>query len=339
MNNNFFKTIVLLLFLCLQFFISKYAISEPLSGAGSSGGGQSVIMPAGVVKFLDFVSPNNIKNLEKNDANTLKQLYFTNNTVVSQLAYQSSDFFSCGKNIIASKMKDFPALENIYDKLKDINPYLVEFPIFNDTTTQFTDVYNLPIIARPSKSIPKEYQFPVASYVNGKLWISKRLYEQFTEEEKCGLQIHEILRHLNYTGNIITPLETNEIEAMTRYLLNKSFDQDKNILITAKYKLQNTILHDSDYLFKQASKLFKEHNELSKIIQNPSCAGNKQLELYKLSYLILDSAQAYQRLAIESKNKEVRPNVDAISNAFFVDEKKLFKKGSWDLKKIFQAIQ
>ena len=236
------------------------------TGGDSGGGGGMSLIWNGEVRLLDLVHDNdpfysNAKFMtsSEREANVRKTFYSKNSlssgsaSMVIGFVYRHN-----GWTDTLGVRGDFPSLFRGRDGIPlDIYERIVRrsdrFPILSELVHQRCDsttpvlMYQQPLNINESSRadstyfsnrFPKSMQQPLVYYYEGVLIVAAQLFEALDDISKTALGVHECLRHLN-SGILREPLTTAEIEALTRYIMNLSFDRDSMLLNSAQKKMEN----------------------------------------------------------------------------------------------------
>jgi hypothetical protein len=205
----------------------------------------------GKLRFLDLAVA---ENLEVRDFNNLE--YRKNLTqqrrYVSPIGtlVQPNEFFNCAINLLSRQ--ENPLLKYLAENPLDLIVVFTELPLEQSSAQPVSvpvlagnrwvyDVPALPAHILSSDSVKSNEQRPVASYamqnvndvaglVRQTLLVSSQLYNQLPLRDRCGVQVHELLRYLanfgshgkNKTLSLLSrPLSTIEIEHMTVKIINQ----------------------------------------------------------------------------------------------------------------------
>lgn len=201
-----------------------FAGSIAMGGPRSDGGGQGVVSPQGEVKLVEFLTAEEISSAAFLQANDVKNLIYETERYVSQLAYEDRQFFTCAISIFNRNTSRYPIFQRLIQNLNSTSVLQVQFQI--PSYEQREDFYfhrlPLPVLASTSSRLSPQFQFGLAAFANNQIWVSARLYARMAELHRCGLQIHEALRVLNFSGDLRESLSNSEVELLTRYFLGLS---------------------------------------------------------------------------------------------------------------------
>lgn len=198
-------------------------VSFAHDGGSHGGGGSGIVLANGDVRFVDLMTEAEIFSA-KSQALGFKDVvdvFYKPNQYVRQAATEDKAFFACATEVLNAHSADFPVFKKLVASLPRVEVLEVQFPI---VTTEDGPAYErlalkYPIVSTASNRLPADRQQALATYVNGQLWIAARLQSKMRTEDRCGLSVHESLRHLNFANMIETPLSQDEIETATRFLM------------------------------------------------------------------------------------------------------------------------
>jgi hypothetical protein len=207
------------------------------------GGGDAVLSQTGLVRFLDLAKAEGtpIKNFDK-EAYEKQLLKFDDEVSSVGRVVPTNDFFSCGIELFQRQnnplLKTLPKILNLQVVLSNLPleataQGLLKIPFLGSSGWTY-EMSSLPPEILMSPSLPLEMQRPVASYanqsVNGAsgslmksrtLLVNSQLYQLMPNQDRCALQVHEMLRFFSHTGGGQSPdflrrtFTTQEIEALT----------------------------------------------------------------------------------------------------------------------------
>ncbi|MGZ3780822.1 MAG: hypothetical protein ACXVCY_09270 [Pseudobdellovibrionaceae bacterium] len=217
----------------------------PSTGPGDGSGGQSIVSSENEVRFLDLVSKYDLE--KKISAGKLKAQsevqydFFNQSPYVGQLAFEDSHFFDCAIEILNQHQNEHPVFKDLIESLKDVDVFQVEFWLPNMAEAFYLSSINqaIPYIASASNRTSVHFQSTLAAYADNQVWISKRLTQRLSQSDRCGLSVHEALRHLNFSGLLTAHLTTTEIEVETRRLMAVPEFEKDSISKSASNKLNS----------------------------------------------------------------------------------------------------
>lgn len=203
-----------------------FLFAPAFAGPGHSGGGDAVVFADGTVRLVDLLSPEEV---EKSKSNMLIRAevtarFYEPNRYVRQLGKAYPQFFDCAIQQLRAKASESEFYQVLAKKLSDAQVFQVQFQSEFAPSEEALRKANLPvpIVGSPSPRISTAAQQPLASYANNQIWISQRLFEKLSSDDRCGLSIHEALRQSNFSGVLQKELTTQEIEVATRYFMGKN---------------------------------------------------------------------------------------------------------------------
>ena len=202
---NFLKAVIF----ASMMMLSIKSFPMILDGAGSSGGGQGVVYSNGQVRFLDFIHPNEMPSIATGKDDIYK-FFWSEERYTKYAGQECNNFFSPAIEIFKTWSEEFPVLRLLVVELEKVRPIAVEFRLKNK-------------LENMSPSISFNHQELLAEYDSNKVFISRRLINQISENDRIGLSVHEGLRHLNFQNLISEILTTKEVEVLTRHFMNMGF--------------------------------------------------------------------------------------------------------------------
>ncbi len=239
-----------------------------LSGGESSGGGGMSLIWNGEVRLLDLVHQNdpfysNAKFITSSEREaTVRKTFYSKNLInigsglmglgyfarhggwVSTIGIRGNFgtlFYGIDGNPLnigdrISRQSDkFPILAALADaKCNSKTPVLLYQKPLNIKESAKADSTFY------SKRFPEAMQQPLAFFYDGTLIVSAQLFSALDEISKTALGVHECLRHLD-SQILQEPLTTSEIEAVTRYIMNSSFDFDRSLITSAQKKMEKPV--------------------------------------------------------------------------------------------------
>lgn len=217
MKNHYTKSNLLIIALATMSILltlgySKNAFAE---GNGGTGGGMGILTSTGEVKLLDLTSSQ-----ERKLARPATELESMIPQIQQKLGQKAQNFFDCSSAVFADFETQYPVLKELSNIEKEIQPIMVNFPLIQfPAKTESKVTIPFPAVASASSSAELVKQLPIGSYVKGRLWIVGPIYSKMKDDNQCGLQIHESLRHLNYKLKLVEELMTQEIENLTQYFM------------------------------------------------------------------------------------------------------------------------
>jgi hypothetical protein len=256
--------------------VCSFSITGYANGSGASGGGMGIIYSSGNVRLLDLLLGSELPS-KSMEPNSINNVFFKRNRYVKKVAREIPYFFNCAIQKFDQFKDEIPTLSQAVKSLQTTEVLAVEFRLITGTNS-FLEAKPavLPFVAPYSPSAPQAIQEPLASFVNGRIWVSARFYNALSSSDQCGLSIHESLRLINFGGFLRQQLSTKEIEVATRYLMEKSFPEDnyKGVVQKLKqanptadqyrqlsYELLNKSKELSNYRFKNWDKLTQKQRD------------------------------------------------------------------------------
>jgi len=312
------------------------------------GGGVSILSVQNEVRFWDAAQSESVRMQEFTDEQYFKILLSDERYVRrTSTPIRSKDFFSCGINKI--KQSGNILLESAVDELFSLEIVETSLPLDlfathnwsidykSDTQWVYSlDIQNIDLLY--TKSIDKKFQRPIAAFAlqstNGlyadyfipTLIVQKQLYKKLNDNDKCALQIHELLRWIaddnNYklTKLFSRQLTQPELERMTEQLNNrrsvKLIDVPASGLLYLKTikNLQSRSWFESKMTKQESDILISEVENLKKSIPDLNEAKSGLI----LREMIYNTQQA-TRLAeigiLEISNSDAKKNARNIINA------------------------
>jgi hypothetical protein len=203
----------------------------------SSGNGRGIVFQDGHVRFLDMLSDQELSQVISTgsalDVNQVWERYFAQKRFVKMMATPKSKFFACAISKLTPYAKRMPVLQSVLDQLDGVQVYEVKFPFMNSISEGELDRLdqNFPLVSAPSERVRNSrLQQPLAIYAKNTLVVSK-FTEMLPSDDRCALEIHEVLRFLNNNPGLLDhPLTTPQVENLTRYFMGlkpldeKSYD-------------------------------------------------------------------------------------------------------------------
>jgi hypothetical protein len=189
-------------------------------GSGHSGGGEGVIFPDGTVKFVDLLGSSPLPGTPVTDEFIREQFFPKSNRFVSALGTSDQHFFDCAVTKLTAT--NIPELVAFAPLLKTVPVVQIEARLEKWTAGENAPKSFNASYASVSSSIPAEFQEPLAAFNTGLLWISKRFASRLSENDACGLSVHEALRAFSYSQNPVAALNTSKIEDLTRKIMINS---------------------------------------------------------------------------------------------------------------------
>lgn len=302
--------------------------NQPSLGGFDAGGAQSILTSTNEVKLLELATVVEIKNSQ---SSKFFENYFP--VIQNKLGEKTDDFFNCSKIILNRFKNQFSVLEilsSINDKLKPVfvnfRLAILEMPISDPSYD------HIPLGAIRSAMTAELVQEPVAAYVKGRLWIANPIYKKMDFENKCGVQIHESLRHLNYLQVLEQPFTTNQIENLTKYFIGKvessSVENELSMLKNVQYK---NLYQQTMNSFEKANQLFALHKQYSARIQNPATTAEEIIKLYQISRYIIQQAYQFQFEGMRTLPESLRTSIDSLNLSAQIIEAVLINEyGPWN---------
>jgi len=226
-------------------------IQTSMFGGDSSGGGQGIIYANKRVRFLDFVSEEDLPETIVSEKVYDKVMY--PERYVRKLGQIANNFFKCSNEKLLNFKDEFPVMKDLIGILNNVNPIFIKIPLVNvsqemaNKITEIKLIKNIPFYTIPSPSALTDIQNPIAIYKYNRLWISEPLFNKMSTVDQCGLAVHESFRHMNYSKLLTQDLSTIEIEVLTRYVFGVNFKSDSEILEQALEKLSRSMSSSIDY--------------------------------------------------------------------------------------------
>lgn len=310
---------VLIVFVAL---ISNSSFAFKKSGGGVSGGGNGFLSYDGKVSFADFISPKkNYKRIKSKDEKKkiLNKYFFSKNRYVSKLFYPAPHFFSCAKDILLQS--ESKILQDLALELELMNPFLTEFNFkFSiNGKNMHNEQLEFPYYATHYNSnINKHNQVSLAYYNYGSLFIQKRLYEQLSEEEKCGLSLHESFRILS---GFYIKIDDDMIILLTRYYMKKieSHNELSKVKRFKDFFLSHKVYYKLRYYRKR--RVSFEHALWAASVGSP--ALNENGRYYDFVQNVFSWQPDYEKVynIVQNQNEELQCfNFDVLKQEF-VDRK------------------
>ena len=278
-----------------------------------SGGGMGIIFPDQRVRLLDYIQPSSLPE-KPMDTKSIQTIFFNQDRYVKVVANEFPDFFNCATQTFSRFKSELPILYQIIDALNSTRVLAVEFRLLSTNIINFSESNQppLPIFSNYSPSIPFSFQEPLASFVNGRIWVSRRFHESLPPKDQCGLAVHEALRLINFGDYLEKQLSTYEIEIATRYIMNKSFPDDN----------YEVVVHKMNQIKPNA----EQYRQISKELLNKS----KKLGEYRFKHW--NELTEKQRDELESKewellNKASEATTKAVTSTLKNPEINKFIKG------------
>ena len=192
-------------------------------GGGSTGGGSGVIFSDGRVQFVDLMSSHDVATATSNalEFQDVVSKFYTSNQFVKQAATLDAGFFSCASSVLNAQAARFPVLLKLTADLSKVVVLQTQFQIVTVPASEQYEKLNLPlpILSTASNRLPAIKQAALATYADNQLWVANRLYTRLSSQDRCGLSLHESLRHMNKMGLLETNFTQDEIEAATRMFM------------------------------------------------------------------------------------------------------------------------
>lgn len=220
----------------------KLQMNFSKSGGSDSGGGNAVALSESEAKLVDLMTNEELKFAALNglDRESVNLKIFGQRRYVKQLATEDSNFFRCANEKL-SKIANLPSILFLISNLKSVKVLQVEFNIPNlPLVIQQNIDSGIPLAASESERLSGKNQTALAAYAFNRLWVSNRIYSKLSLRDQCGLAVHESLRHLNFISVLKKPLSQNEIELMTRFLMDDSLPEDGSLIEPTIQKLTQT---------------------------------------------------------------------------------------------------
>lgn len=255
--------------------ISLLSSLSSLAGTGSSGGGSGIILKDGNILLVDLVQPQNIDYNMIASEEEISNLFFKKNRYVKKIAEKNEAFFNCAIQTLSKTHLVFK--DSWSASLKKVRVLNVEFPLFQNQSTEILENQSLPLFADRSERLQHIPQVALASYNKGDLWVQKRFYQALPNVTACALSLHEAIRHLNFMFLTKKPLSTTEIEEATNDLINNRL-ADFEHKISSHFVISEELNGVSEFITQTRMKLVEYSNELP---INPSSE-----QLFELSEII-----------------------------------------------------
>ncbi len=230
---------------------SQVSSQLSLGGPGLDGGGGVGVMTAqGQLRFLDLAVADRTP-LIRFDRETYRKIMTSRGNFVSNkgTSVSNEEFFSCA----AAKLsrQDNVLLQYLKPENLRLTVVLTDMPLNRGSlhlsrvvlpspfgTGYAWDVTQLSASDLYSSTLPADYQKPIASYAvqppiaaslpQQVLLVNSQMYRALSAQDRCALQVHEILRYIGNFGKLWPrgiafllkrSLSTQEIEYLTRKVL------------------------------------------------------------------------------------------------------------------------
>jgi len=220
-------------------------------GGTSGGGGSGVAFPDGQVKLVDLLDEAELAQAKQIGLSydQVIQRYYKPQPYVRQLGQDDKNFFACAVQVLSSSTTVYPSLQPLIQILPKAQTVQIQFQIPVMPAGPQYDALPLkfPLLSSASALLSADRQVALATYVNDQVWVPARLYSRLDPTNRCGLSVHEALRHLNYAKILRRNLTQEEIEVATRYFMNRSQSSDTAMLVSVNSKLKDVNPTAADY--------------------------------------------------------------------------------------------
>lgn len=195
-----------------------FAFFSHAEGVGSSGGGSGIVLKTGEVVLADLATVRKIQVNQIATPEEIKAMFFTKNRYVKTIATYDKHFFDCA--IAKIQIQGLSVQNEWIEGLKQVRVLRVQMQLAKGASPQVLESQAFPRAADSSSAFTLDQQVALASYSKEDLWIQARFVKALSEQGLCGLSVHEALRHLNNSIAFDHPLGTDQIETITREMMD-----------------------------------------------------------------------------------------------------------------------
>lgn len=203
-------------------------------GGATSGGGNAVYTRLGELRLIDFLSDQELKDVEKTAKEAIDEILAHHKS--GSVTPESNFFTGAIEKIRNSGAYDSVLKESWIMDLKRVKTTQIESSVFSGSlglmAANFTlsasyfgnsfskETANLKdFLAMFSPRIGHKYQITIAAYTGDTVSVQSALYDKLrSDEERVGTQVHEAVRLLGVRYRK-TPFTTLEVEALTQEIM------------------------------------------------------------------------------------------------------------------------